>query len=314
MGLAGSPVSAVDRALGVPVVESVGALVTRDRLRILAYHGVPDREPFRAHLHHLVRHYRPVTGADVAAAVRSGAPLPARAVWITFDDGRRSVVENALPELEAAGVPATMFICPGLLPEGSVFWQTIVLTALAKGGSYVMDGVRYVDRRLVVALKSEPDSRRRAVVEELSERLEGVEVPGDTVDEPELRRWLAAGHEVGNHTWDHPCLDRCEPEEQARQILRAHEALGDLLGHAPRLFAYPNGDWTPEAEAVLERAGYEVAPVFDHHLVAREPSPLRLSRLRIDADAPMDRLRAVLSGAHSGAFHARERLRSAAGR
>ena len=66
--------------------------------------------------------------------------------------------------------------------------------------------------------------------------------------------------------------------------------------------AYPNGDHTDHAESVLEDLGYDVALLFDHQLVDPGASPLRTSRVRLDAGAPIGRTRAVLSGGHSKLF------------
>ena len=41
-------------------------------------------------------------------------------------------------------------------------------------------------------------------------------------DGRQLRAWVAAGYELGDHTWDHPCLDRADEREQHRQIMDAH--------------------------------------------------------------------------------------------
>src|SRR4051812_22953765 len=92
-----NPATRADRMLGLPVLERIGSALTRGRLRILAYHGVPDPVAFRRHVEHLVQHYRIVSGAQVAAWVCDGEALPDRAVWLTFDDGRPTVVEHALP-------------------------------------------------------------------------------------------------------------------------------------------------------------------------------------------------------------------------
>ena len=39
-----------------------------------------------------------------------GTPLPAKAVLITFDDGYRDILENALPVLDKHGYPAVIFV------------------------------------------------------------------------------------------------------------------------------------------------------------------------------------------------------------
>ncbi|MFF7355534.1 polysaccharide deacetylase family protein [Streptomyces filipinensis] len=57
----------------------------------------------------------PVTTAGLAARWRSGRPLPARPVLITFDDGYEGVHRHALPVLAKHGFPATLFVSTGWL-------------------------------------------------------------------------------------------------------------------------------------------------------------------------------------------------------
>ena len=121
----------------------------------------------------------------------------------------------------------------------------------------------------------------------------------------DLMHWRDLGGDIGNHTWDHPCLDRCEPADQADQIDRAAEWLDAHGLWERRTFAYPNGDRTPEAEHHLAATGHELVALFDHHLASRRSGPMRVSRLRLDAAALPVRTAAVSSGWHSGLFAAR---------
>ncbi|MFF9487238.1 polysaccharide deacetylase family protein [Streptomyces sp. NPDC014676] len=57
----------------------------------------------------------PVTTAELAAHWRSGRPLPARPVLVTFDDGYEGVHRHALPVLAGHGFPATLFVSTGWL-------------------------------------------------------------------------------------------------------------------------------------------------------------------------------------------------------
>jgi peptidoglycan/xylan/chitin deacetylase (PgdA/CDA1 family) len=64
-----------------------------------------------------------VTASDVAAAFAGGPPLPARAVMISFDDGRRDAVIWATPLLRQAGARATMFTITGAADDkGSPYY------------------------------------------------------------------------------------------------------------------------------------------------------------------------------------------------
>jgi peptidoglycan/xylan/chitin deacetylase (PgdA/CDA1 family) len=287
--------------LGTRPVSAAVERVLRGRLRVVAYHGVADADAFRRQLDLVASRYVSVCGADVVAAMNGGPPLPERAVWITFDDGHSSVVEYALPLLRERNMSATLFVCPGLVQGGEPPWWEVVEFAAARG--WVSDGLPA--GRYVQALKALPDSERRRHVADahaFSKQVGGeVARPVPVAGPVELGAWLNAGMELGNHTWDHPCLDMCAGDDQRRQIVEADRWL-ERIGafESGRLFAYPNGDWTQDSERVLVELGYDVALLFDHRLAdVAAVSPLRMSRVRLDTGASVERARAILSGGHS---------------
>ncbi len=65
--------------------------------------------------------------------------------------------------------------------------------------------------------------------------------------------------EVGAHGMDHRRMVRADDAELRRQTAGARERLRDLLGSAPRAFAYPNGESDERARKAVAEAGYEVA-------------------------------------------------------
>jgi peptidoglycan/xylan/chitin deacetylase (PgdA/CDA1 family) len=94
-------------------------------LRVLMYHKVNDLRPnpttvstdvFAEQMALLGElSYTPVSLAQVRDHYVDGAPLPAGAVLITFDDGYRDNLENALPILRRHGYPAVIFVPIGFL-------------------------------------------------------------------------------------------------------------------------------------------------------------------------------------------------------
>jgi peptidoglycan/xylan/chitin deacetylase (PgdA/CDA1 family) len=292
--------------LGSATVVNVAFRVSGARWRAVAYHDVTDGETFRAQMQWLSQHSEPVTSADIAEAFDTGVRLPPRAVWITFDDGHAGVVERAQPVLDEFGIRATLFVCPGLVESGvPPWWEVIEVASRYELLPKVHDTERDVGD-LIRYLKRVPDRRRRDIVDEtwgsiVDAGLESVFSPPLSITQ--LRNWVAAGHSVGNHTWDHPCLDQCDAHEQAEQIVRADEWLRSALPDHPRVFAYPNGDWTRAAEEVLEDLEYRIAALFDHRLNTSLANRLRVSRLRVSSDAPLARFRAVASGSHSGVYN-----------
>ena len=225
---------------------------------------------------------------------------------VTFDDGHPSVLTEGAPLLRARGIPAVAFVCPGLVGTHQPFWWTEVDALYATGarvagapatasgsarrpGGLAQDGAR-------------PATPRRPW-RSCGRRRRGCTRAAPQLAAADVRALRDAGVEVGNHTWSHPCLDRCADGEPERQVERAHDRLTELLGAAPRAFAYPNGNHDPRAEAVLTRLGYAAGFLFDHRLAQVSGSgahPLRLSRLRVSTTASDDRFALILSGLHAG--------------
>lgn len=302
---------AFSRLAGSAVLDHVSRSVYARRLRVLAYHEVMDPFTFEAQIRHVAQYYVPVSGDHVLAAVRGEQSLPINAVWITFDDGHPSVVEAGQPILDRFAIPATMFVCPGVIDTNHAFWWHVVGSALEAGISPQLDGSHlWTTEQLVAHLKTKPDQDRREFVRELAAALrkkDGQEPAARQLRREQVLSWSAAGHQLGNHTWDHPCLDRCTPTEQRRQIEWAHDWLRGLHVSAP-FVAYPNGNRAPETERLLTELHYAGAVDYDHR-VSRLREPLHISRLRASASAPLPRFKAVVSGLHAQAYHAGLRTR-----
>lgn len=301
--------SRLDTLVGASPVAWAARRATRSQLRVIAYHAVVDASAFASQLDLIVRDYVPVTAADVLAWV-DGTPLPERALWITFDDGDPSIVRVALPLMQARGIRATALVCPGMLDTNTAHWWTVLERSLEAGLLRVSD-LGAVDRAAALRRAKEmPDSQRRALIAALNERLcEFTSIPHRSqLTSEEVGAWIEAGNTIGNHTWDHPCLDRCDESEQVRQVVEAHKALTLLNGEAPQIFAWPNGFPAEASRDALETLGYRLILEFDHRLVRDRSQATSLSRVRLDAHAPTSRARAVLSGAHGMAF----RLKTAA--
>lgn len=305
-----------DRLLGsVPVARVVGA-ATRSRPRALAYHDVHDLAAFARQLDWFAeRGYSTITACQLADSFTSGSSLPDKPLWITFDDGDASVVNHALPQLRARNMVATAFLCGAWVGSNEIPWWRVVEAAVgerlvrADDFGWPVEVGNLVEVRL--SLKRSPDRKRRQIVAEWWERLvqHGTELEASQWSIGDLHSWLAAGNDVGNHSWDHPILDRCDEAEQRSQVQQAHERLSILVGRAIDVFAWPNGDASPAATDALRTLGYRLIADCDHRLIARRPDPLRTSRLRLDSSADIPRTRAIVSGAHSAVFHLERRLR-----
>ena len=74
---------------------------------------------------------------------------------------------------------------------------------------------------------------------------------------PALRAFVTAGHEVGNHSYEHePWLHLYSREQLEREIGAAETAILAATGQRPIGFRGPGFSWSPELLRVLSRRGY----------------------------------------------------------
>jgi len=60
-----------------------------------------------------------------------------------------------------------------------------------------------------------------------------------------LRRIVAEGHEIGNHTWSHPSLYGVGDQAMLRELQRTSDAVQDAVGFAPVTLRPPYGNIYP---------------------------------------------------------------------
>ena len=92
-----------------------------------------------------------------------------------------------------------------------------------------------------------------------------------------IQRIVAAGHEIASHGWDHDRVFTLAPEAFRADLRRAHAAIADAGGVAPRGYRAPSFSIdarTPWAHQVLAEEGYayssSVAPLAHDHYGWRE--------------------------------------------
>lgn len=70
-----------------------------------------------------------------------------------------------------------------------------------------------------------------------------------------VRAVVEAGHDVGNHSWDHPNLIFCSPSKTRRQIEDTQRAIEDACGVTPKLFRPPFGGRRPGTFTIARELG-----------------------------------------------------------
>lgn len=179
---------------------------------------------------------------------------------VTFDDGYRDTLEEALPVLRSHGAPATVFVTPGFADRSAPLWWVDLERAVATasriqvsidGAAFDLDcgtiaGKTAAFDRLYWTLRAGPEERLRAVVADLA-RANGIDsaaVASELCLDWDGLATLAADPlvTVGAHTMTHPMLAKHPAEVVRAEMERSRAVVSGRLGLPVDHFAYPVGD------------------------------------------------------------------------
>lgn len=239
--------------------------------RILMYHGTPRREAasFERQLRWLKRRFNVVPLRAIANAAANGGTLGDK-VALTFDDGLRSNVEVAYPLLHRLALPATFYVCPGLVDRAKWLWTHETRSRLARlspaaRAELAREWAASADIREFVAwMKTLDSATRRRVEQRVQEATPQFTPTPEERDDHDLADWKALRRldpsiiTIGSHTLTHPILPGVPAAELEAEVRDSRRQLERSLERPVDSFAYPNGDLDPAAEACVRRH-YRVA-------------------------------------------------------
>jgi len=265
-----------------------------DRLRVLAYHTVPDEKAFEKQVIYLKSQYNIISIEDLQSHFRENIPLPKNSLLITFDDGDISVLKKGLPVLKKYNLSSSLFIITSLINTSNDVWiKQVEAKEMGERKSYI-------EARLVVKhLKEISNTERLKIMKNYPE------VSKQQLTAKDLKEMARQGMFIGNHTHTHPMLDKCTTKEIEEELAEAKNVFEDLQLPGFKVFAYPNGNADDKTTKVLKDFGMELVFLFDHKINKTVLDPLNISRIRVDSDIEMTEFKAKVSGAHPFLFNLR---------
>ncbi len=223
-------------------------------------HNVPPAL-IRSQLERIGRYFRWVD-IDTLGAM----PDPRGHAAVTFDDGYRSVFEEALPVFEALGIPFTVYL-NGAFFEGAVFWRDKVRLVQSMGWvedfESFMEGIDPPASRRFYRYTKDPGIASERVDAELDRYLAHRRVapglPRHCVDDiADLPRHELVSY--GNHGHHHYVMSSLDRARQAEEVGRTDDLLATLDGRrVSRWFSVPFGDvgdFDRATTDVIAAAGY----------------------------------------------------------
>jgi len=263
-----------------------------DRLRVLAYHTVPDEMAFEKQVIYLKSNYTIISIEDLQSHFRKKTPIPKNSLLITFDDGDISVLEKGLPILKKYNLNSCLFIITGLINSSTDVWIKQVEAKEMKEGKSYLEA-----REVVEHLKEISNTERLEIIKNYPE------VSRQQLTTEDLMEMTRQGMFIGNHTHTHPMLDKCTSEEIGKELRDAKEIFKALQLSGYNVFAYPNGNTDEKTTKVLKDFGMELVFLFDHKINQKKMDPLNISRIRVDSDTGMTEFKAKVSGVHPYIFN-----------
>lgn len=71
-----------------------------------------------------------------------------------------------------------------------------------------------------------------------------------------IKRMIAEGHIVGNHTVNHPSMPTITSEKAAQEIMVLHQYMEENFNYTMSLFRPPMGEWSEKSLALTQALGY----------------------------------------------------------
>jgi peptidoglycan/xylan/chitin deacetylase (PgdA/CDA1 family) len=220
---------------------------------------------------------------DLAANI-SWEPRNKPAIALTFDDGWCDNAEGAFEITRKHRAPMTVFIVPERAGAAMPFWPEQAASVLGNCVSDEDSKHTYLEQ-VIERLKLLPEQQRDQEMEKIFSA-EAAHTASATVDRTmtwgEIERLHASGVTFGSHTCTHEILTRIPPERAEEQITHSRHEIEERLGRECTLFAYPNGNSSPEVRGIVRRAGYKLAFVNDWPVLwTRDRDPYQVPRVNI---------------------------------
>jgi peptidoglycan/xylan/chitin deacetylase (PgdA/CDA1 family) len=261
------------------------------RSRIVLFHGTPRRDAgiLERQLRWLKRRFDIVPLRSLVAAAAAGEPL-GRRVALTFDDGLRSNAEVAYPLLHRLAIPATFYVCPGLVDCDGWLWNHEARRRLARLGAPQRQALAAewhapaeVDA-FVEWMKTLELSERRRVETRLREATPRFTVTPEEREDCDLAGWATLRRldpalvTIGSHSMTHAILTKLPAGKLETEVGESRRVLESRLQRPVDLFAYPNGDYDAAVEACV-RQHYRSAVTAARGRLGRGEDAHRLARL-----------------------------------
>lgn len=224
---------------------------------VLMFHAIPKQsaEEFHDLLQWLSKHFEIVPLEAIVNRVERNAGEKSTVLALTFDDGLRNHRTVVYPILVDLRLPATFYICPGLIERSITtwtweFWCRIPWLPESSRRELLAraDAKDPVDESAILEwMKTIPLKQRKQVEDHIRLRTPAFDFSAAERELYRLMSWNELSEidpgliNVGSHTMTHCDLPPLSPEELVDELEGSRAVLEQRLGRPVRDFCYPDG-------------------------------------------------------------------------
>ncbi len=227
------------RALGDAVVTAI-------------YFHKPNRRLFGRCIRWLSKYgYTFISVNELLEILYLGKVPPRGAVWLSFDDGCKELLENVLPLVRQRKIPVTLFIPSGIVEGDGLFpWL------------HGMTSTEMRDRN-ASARKSGRDSMTVAKMRQVA-------------GWPEVT--------IGSHTVSHAVMTSLKEEKARFELGESKRTLESWTGADVKCFAFPEGRFDGREREFLVEFDYRLAATTENSFITRGTNPYMVPRFSVADD------------------------------
>jgi peptidoglycan/xylan/chitin deacetylase (PgdA/CDA1 family) len=197
--------------------------------------------------------YTFISADELIKILREGAQPPRGAVWLSFDDGFKELLETVLPLVRERKIPITMFIPSGIVQGAGLFpWLQSERCAHAAG----------------IEAPAQNEIRDAMSVADVREIAKFGEIT------------------IGSHTVGHRVTTSLSDEEARFEFGESKRVLESWTGKAVACFAYPEGRFDGRESRFLSDYGYQLAATTEATFGTRKGDPYLVPRFHVGDSIP----------------------------
>ncbi len=247
----------------------------RHSLTSLCFHRVSNErsyswpplgiDVFEDIIKYVVKHYEVISVFDINIK-KLGKPK----LLITFDDGYKDFIINALPILERYNLPVVLSVSTDIIEKNIMPWtqyiNRVIDKCVEKGISFLCKDKRYMVNKsnaseialfIYKSLLGETIESRDTIIKYMVDSVGG-EIDNDQfLSWDDLRECVKRGVFIASHTVSHNNLVLMSEKDVEKELRLSKEIIKDRLGIETQIISYPNGMYNDFVVSKALEYGYK---------------------------------------------------------